>query len=70
LHLNGEDLRGLPLVERKARLKRLLRRKRSRILYVDHIEKGPALVREGVRPRLARDRRETEGLAVPATEKP
>src|SRR5262245_5131858 len=38
LHLNGEDLRGLPLVERKARLKRLLRRKRSRILYVDHIE--------------------------------
>jgi bifunctional non-homologous end joining protein LigD len=39
LHLNGEDLRGLPLIERKARLKRLLRRKRSRILYVDHIEK-------------------------------
>src|SRR5215831_17294777 len=38
LYLNGEDLRGLPLVERKARLKRLLRRKRSRILYVDHIE--------------------------------
>jgi bifunctional non-homologous end joining protein LigD len=35
LHPNGEDLRGLPLVERKARLKRLLRRKRSRILYVD-----------------------------------
>jgi bifunctional non-homologous end joining protein LigD len=28
LHLNGEDLRGLPLIERKARLKRLLRRKR------------------------------------------
>jgi bifunctional non-homologous end joining protein LigD len=39
LHLNGEDLRGLPLVERKSRLKRLLRRKRSRIIYVDHIEK-------------------------------
>jgi bifunctional non-homologous end joining protein LigD len=38
LHLNGEDLRGVPLVERKARLKRLLRRKRSHILYVDHIE--------------------------------
>src|SRR5438093_12888535 len=33
-----EDLRTLPLTERKARLKRLLRRKRSRILYVDHIE--------------------------------
>jgi bifunctional non-homologous end joining protein LigD len=44
LHLNGEDLRGLPLIQRKARLKRLLRRKRSRILYVDHIEKhGPRL---------------------------
>ena len=38
LFLNSEDLRGLPLVERKARLKKLLRRKRSRVLYVDHIE--------------------------------
>jgi bifunctional non-homologous end joining protein LigD len=38
LFLNGEDLRGLPLIERKARLKKLLRRKRSRVLYVDHIE--------------------------------
>jgi bifunctional non-homologous end joining protein LigD len=37
LFLNGEDLRGLPLIERKARLKRLLRRKRSPVLYVDHI---------------------------------
>ena len=35
---NGEDLRALPLIERKARLKRLLRRKRSPVLYVDHIE--------------------------------
>jgi bifunctional non-homologous end joining protein LigD len=38
LYLNGEDLRGLKLIERKARLRRLLRRKRSRILYIDHIE--------------------------------
>ena len=38
LFLNGEDLRALPLIERKARLKKLLRRKRSRVLYVDHIE--------------------------------
>jgi bifunctional non-homologous end joining protein LigD len=38
LYLNGEDLRALPLVQRKARLKRLLLRKRSRIVYVDHIE--------------------------------
>jgi hypothetical protein len=41
--LNGEDLRGL-LVERKARLKKLLGRKKSRILFVDHIERrGRAL---------------------------
>jgi len=38
LFLNGEDLRWLPLIERKARLKKLLRRKVSRMLYVDHIE--------------------------------
>src|SRR5215470_16699637 len=38
LFLNGEDLRTLPLIERKARLKRLLRRKRSMVLYVDHID--------------------------------
>src|SRR5262249_14224895 len=38
LFLNGEDLRTLALIERKVRLKRLLRRKQSRILYVDHID--------------------------------
>ena len=38
LFLNGDDLRALPLIERKARLRKLLRRKRSRVLYVDHIE--------------------------------
>jgi len=38
LFLDGEDLRTLPLIERKARLKRLLRRNRSPVLYVDHIE--------------------------------
>jgi bifunctional non-homologous end joining protein LigD len=38
LFLNGEDLRGLPLIERKARLKRLRRRKRSPVLYVDHVD--------------------------------
>jgi len=37
LFLNGEDLRTLPLIERKARLKNLLRRKQSRMLYGDHI---------------------------------
>src|SRR5438876_9612603 len=44
LCLNGEDLRNLRLIERKSRLKRLLRRKASRILYVDHVEsQGRAL---------------------------
>src|SRR5438132_5635631 len=38
LFLDGDDLRNVPLVERKARLKRILRRKRSRVTYVDHIE--------------------------------
>jgi len=39
LYLNGKDLRTLPLIERKSLLKKLLRRKRSRILYLDHIER-------------------------------
>ena len=38
LFLNGDDLRTLPLIERKARLKKVLRRKQSRMLYVDHID--------------------------------
>ena len=48
LFLNGEDLRRLPLVERKARLRRLLRRKRSRVLYVDHIDNHGQLFFEKV----------------------
>src|SRR5258705_13845598 len=38
LFLNGKDLRTLPLIERKRQLRKLLRRKRSRILYLDHVE--------------------------------
>jgi ATP-dependent DNA ligase len=37
LKIGDEDIRGLPLVERKARLRKLIRRGRSRLLYVDHI---------------------------------
>src|SRR5262245_17764145 len=44
LFLNGKDLRTLPLIERKAALKKLLRRKRSRILYLDHIERDGRLL--------------------------
>src|SRR5262245_19053073 len=38
LFLNGKDRRTLALIERKAMLKKLLKRKRSRILYLDHVE--------------------------------
>src|SRR5207249_5207325 len=38
LFVDGEDLRELPLVERKARLRKVIPRKRSRLLYLDHIE--------------------------------
>lgn len=44
LFLNGKDLRVLPLVERKAALKKLLKRKRSRILYLDHVESDGCLL--------------------------
>jgi bifunctional non-homologous end joining protein LigD len=36
LRLNREDLRGLPLVQRKAKLKKLLPSRSPHILYVDH----------------------------------
>ena len=44
LYLNGRDLRVLPLLERKALLKKLLRRKRSRMLYLDHVEADGCLL--------------------------
>ncbi len=48
LYLNGKDLRVLPLLERKAMLKRLLLRKRSRVLYLDHVEADGCLLFEEV----------------------
>lgn len=45
LELNGEDLTGLPLVERKERLRELIPEGSRRLLYSDHIEgKGEALL--------------------------
>src|SRR5262249_52172351 len=38
LYLNGTDLRTLPLIERKQQLRRRLPPRRSRILYLDHVE--------------------------------
>jgi len=49
LFLDGKDLRTLPLIDRKAVLKKLLRRKRSRILYLDHVEGDGRLLFEGKR---------------------
>jgi len=49
LYLNGRDLRTLPLVERKTMLKRLIRRKRARMFYLDHVESDGCLLFEGVR---------------------
>jgi bifunctional non-homologous end joining protein LigD len=48
LHLNGKDLRRLPLIERKAMLKRLIRRKRARMFYLDHVESDGRLLFEQV----------------------
>jgi bifunctional non-homologous end joining protein LigD len=38
LFLNGKDLRALPLLERKKRLRELIPKKSGRLHYVDHIE--------------------------------
>jgi len=47
LYLNGKDLRVLPLLERKAMLKKLLRRTRARILC-DHVEADGCLLFEQI----------------------
>jgi bifunctional non-homologous end joining protein LigD len=48
LYLNGTDLRTLPLIDRKKALKKLLRRKRSRMLYLDHVETDGRLLFEEI----------------------
>jgi bifunctional non-homologous end joining protein LigD len=41
LHLDGEDLRGRPLIERKQRLQRLIGRKKNGVIrYSDHVVGG------------------------------
>ena len=49
LYLNGRDLRPLPLLERKRTLKRLIRRKRARMFYLDHVERDGCLLFEQIR---------------------
>jgi bifunctional non-homologous end joining protein LigD len=48
LFLNGRDLRTHALLDRKRSLKKLIGRKRSRILYLDHIESDGRLLFEQV----------------------
>src|SRR5215475_4635172 len=48
LYLNGKDLRTRPLIERKRQLRKLLSRKRSRILYLDHVENDGKLLFEQI----------------------
>ena len=37
VYLNGEDLSDVPLLERKKRLRSIVRKNASRVLYVDHV---------------------------------
>ena len=65
LYLNGKDLRALPLIERKAMLKKLLRRKRSRILYLDHVEGDRRMLFEQiVKNGSGGHRLQAEGLTI------
>src|SRR5262252_3486621 len=48
LYLNGKDLRAVPLIDRKAALRKLLRKKRSRIVYLDHVEGDGRLLFEQI----------------------
>src|SRR5499426_4536160 len=40
LWLNGEDLRSLALLHRKVRLRKLIGRRQSRLLYLDYLERN------------------------------
>jgi len=58
LSVDGEDLRARPLIERKRRLRRIMSRVESRLLYVDHVEgRGVDLFREACR-------RDLEGIVA------
>ena len=65
LYLNGKALRTLPLIERKRQLRKLLRRKRSRILYLDHVENdGRLLFEQIVKMEFGRHGLQTEEFAL------
>jgi ATP-dependent DNA ligase len=72
LAVDGEDLRDRPLLERKRRLRAIMPRIPSRLLYVDHVRKrGTALYREactrdleGIVGKWARGRYERDGVST------
>jgi bifunctional non-homologous end joining protein LigD len=64
LYLNSKDLRTLPLIERKIALKKLLRQKRSRILYLDHVERDGRLLFEQI------ERMDLEGIVCKRKDSP
>src|SRR5262249_9223637 len=57
LWLAGEDLRDLPLVERKRRLRRIIPRRSAFVLYLDHVDGGRDLFAEVCR-------RDLEGIVA------
>ena len=58
LWLNGKDLRGLPLIDRKKVLRKIIPTPQSRLLYVDHIQgRGEDLFRLACR-------RDLEGIVA------
>ncbi|MEM4409880.1 MAG: RNA ligase family protein [Candidatus Caldarchaeum sp.] len=69
LWLDGEDLRELPLLKRKEKLKRILPERSAHVLYVDHVRgAGQRLYRvacdldlEGIVAKRVNSRYETEG---------
>jgi bifunctional non-homologous end joining protein LigD len=72
LSVDGDDLRGEPLFERKRRLREIMPRIESRLLYVDHLEaRGLALFRaacerdlEGIVGKWREGRYETDGMST------
>jgi len=72
LAVDGEDLRGLPLLERKRRLRAIMPRIESRLLHVDHIAaRGMGLFRaacerdlEGVVGKWRHGRFESDGVTT------
>jgi bifunctional non-homologous end joining protein LigD len=59
ISLNGQDLNEVPLMDRKAKLKRIVpKRRNSRLLFTDHV------IGEGKRLFAELEKRKLEGMAA------